>query len=41
MSIPCNGADWRLNNDPIEIKVSGFLVSLRRCEASLVEVTAK
>ena len=27
--------------DPIEIKVSGFLVSLRRCEASLVEVAAK
>ena len=27
--------------DPIEIKVSGFLVSLRRCEASLVEVVAQ
>ncbi|WP_075354251.1 FeoA family protein [Desulfovibrio sp. DV] len=27
--------------DPIEIKVSGFLVSLRRCEASLVEVMAQ
>ena len=27
--------------DPIEIKVSGFLVSLRRCEASLVEVEAR
>ena len=27
--------------DPIEIKVSGFLVSLRRCEASLVEVVAR
>ncbi|MGD9610955.1 MAG: ferrous iron transport protein A [Desulfovibrionaceae bacterium] len=27
--------------DPIEIKVSGFLVSLRRCEASLVEVEAQ
>jgi len=26
--------------DPIEIKVGGFLVSLRRCEASLVEVVA-
>lgn len=27
--------------DPIEIKIDGFLVSLRRSEASLVEVTAK
>ena len=27
--------------DPIEIKISGFLVSLRRCEASLVEVVAQ
>jgi Fe2+ transport system protein FeoA len=27
--------------DPIEIKIDGFLVSLRRSEASLVEVAAK
>jgi len=27
--------------DPIEIKIDGFLVSLRRSEASLVEVVAK